>query len=154
VRIPASLCGVYGHKATLGIIPKPGLGTPQDLAVKGPLARAPEDLALLMDVLGAAGLQSLTPTAPGLVLQLPRPAKKALAEYTVRAVPGRLSAIISVFVCKSVLYGTFVCQGTQDAYITAKNGGFRPGQFAVWADDPICPVDRETKAATAAVVVG
>ena len=106
VRIPASLCGVYGHKATMGIIPKPGFATPQDLAVKGPIARSPEDLALLMDVLGTTGLQSLTPTGPGLVLQLPRPTKKTLAEYT----------------------------------------------FAVWADDPICPVDSETKAVTAAVV--
>jgi hypothetical protein len=40
-----------------------------------------EDLALLMDVLCTPSLASLTPTAPGMVLQLQRPTKKTLAEY-------------------------------------------------------------------------
>lgn len=65
----------------MGIIPKPGLTKPQDLSVKGPLARSPEDLQLLMEVLSRTGLQSLTPTAPGLVLQLPKPTKRKLSEY-------------------------------------------------------------------------
>ncbi len=106
VRIPASFCGVYGHKATMGIIPKPGYTTPQDLSVKGPFGRTPEDLRLLMEVLCTTGPQSLTPTAPGLVLQLPTPTKVRLSDYT----------------------------------------------FAVWGDDPICPVDNETKTVTADVV--
>lgn len=106
VRIPASFCGVYGHKATMGIIPKPGVSAPQDLSVKGPFGRSPEDLRLLMEVLCATGPLSLTPTWPGLVVQLPRPTKATLSDYT----------------------------------------------FAVWGDDPICPVDNETKAVTAAVV--
>lgn len=106
VRIPASFCGVYGHKATMGIIPKPGYTTPQDLSVKGPFGRSPEDLQLLMEVLCTTGTQSLTPTAPGLVLQLPTPTKLKLSDYT----------------------------------------------FAVWGDDPICPVDSETKEVTATVV--
>jgi hypothetical protein len=43
---------------------------------------------------------------------------------TVRAAPGRLSAI-SIFLYKSVVYGAFVWRAGR---LTAKNGGFRRGQ--------------------------
>lgn len=58
IRIPAHFCGVFGHKATHGIVPTfghvppmPGtLGEP-DLAVAGPLARTARDLELAMDLM-------------------------------------------------------------------------------------------------------
>ena len=108
IRIPAHFCGVYGHKATYGIIPKgsvAGSGVPQDLAVKGPICRSPEDLALVMDVISGTGVVGHMPSSC-LALHLPRPTKTSLRQY----------------------------------------------RFAIWADDPVCPVDEETKAAVQMVV--
>ncbi len=60
IRIPAHFCGVYGHKASFGAIPlrghippKPGVLSPADLAVAGPMARSAADLELLLDLLVA-----------------------------------------------------------------------------------------------------
>lgn len=58
VRIPAHLCGIFGHKPSFGLVPKrghipgpPGSLSQGDLAVLGPLARSAADLELLMSVL-------------------------------------------------------------------------------------------------------
>ena len=56
IRVPASFCGIYGHKPTYGLVPSRGQsppgteGVPPLLAVVGPLARSPEDLATMLDV--------------------------------------------------------------------------------------------------------
>jgi len=98
IRTPAHCCGVFGHKATYGVIPC----SIQDIVVKGPLGRAPEDLALALDVVGGAS----GPAARGWRLQLPKASQKRLADFRV----------------------------------------------AVWADDPVCPVDRDVAAAVARVL--
>ena len=55
IRTPAHYCGVYGHKPTLGIIPKiKPLPSPQiqdDLSVVGPLSRSANDLELALSVM-------------------------------------------------------------------------------------------------------
>ena len=56
IRNPAHYCGVYGHKATWGVLPlrghaKPGVLAPTDISVIGPLARDAGDLALALDVM-------------------------------------------------------------------------------------------------------
>ena len=57
IRVPAHMCGVYGHKPTWGIIPLKGHGFPGAdgidvrLATVGPMARSAADLAVALDVL-------------------------------------------------------------------------------------------------------
>ncbi|MDA1302098.1 MAG: amidase family protein [Proteobacteria bacterium] len=58
IRFPAAFCGVFGHKPSFGIVPSSGYldhvqgGTTEaDINVIGPIARAAEDLPLLLDVL-------------------------------------------------------------------------------------------------------
>ncbi len=55
IRIPAHFCGVFGHKATYGLVPTrghipppPGALYETQLGVAGPLARSAEDLALVL----------------------------------------------------------------------------------------------------------
>jgi len=54
LRIPAAFCGVFAHKPTYGIIPKPGPDVPTDISVRGPLARCAADLKLLLEVTACA----------------------------------------------------------------------------------------------------
>jgi Asp-tRNA(Asn)/Glu-tRNA(Gln) amidotransferase A subunit family amidase len=52
IRIPASFCGVVGHKPTFGLVPKePGFKGWKSLSVDGPLARSVRDAALMLSVL-------------------------------------------------------------------------------------------------------
>ncbi len=88
VRIPAAWCGVYGHKPTHGIIPlrghipgPPGTLAEVDLGVAGPLARHPQDLALLLDVLAGPDADR----AVAWRLALPPPRRAALEGYRVAA---------------------------------------------------------------------
>lgn len=84
IRIPASFCGIFGHKPTYGAVDKIGAGSKADLkdvrlaevmplkdiSVRGPLARTADDLKLLMEVI--TGMKDM-----------PRPAKKSIGEYKV-----------------------------------------------------------------------
>jgi Asp-tRNA(Asn)/Glu-tRNA(Gln) amidotransferase A subunit family amidase len=52
IRIPASFCGVVGHKPTFGLVPKePGFKGWKTISVDGPLARSVRDAALMLSVM-------------------------------------------------------------------------------------------------------
>src|SRR5690242_1904945 len=74
VRNPPHFCGVYGHKPTWGVVPPrghmpPGIRTPADISVVGPMARSAEDLLLEFEqIVGPDELQ-----AAGWKLDLPKP---------------------------------------------------------------------------------
>lgn len=84
IRNPAHFCGVFGHKPTWGILPMrghalPGILTPSDISVIGPLARSAEDLRLAMDIVqGADAIHQ-----PGWTLDLPEPTRKSFKDYKV-----------------------------------------------------------------------
>mmetsp|Transcript_110573 Transcript_110573/g.323539 ORF Transcript_110573/g.323539 Transcript_110573/m.323539 type:complete len:482 (-) Transcript_110573:96-1541(-) len=83
IRTPAAFCGVYGHKTTYGIIPNRGPHShrpDEAVAVWGPLARCPEDLAMLFRLLVGADERI---HSRGWRLQLPEPAKFSLGEFRV-----------------------------------------------------------------------
>ena len=66
VRVPAHFCGIYGLKPTPGVIPRTGhwpscVGPSAYLALVGPMARAPEDLQLLLEI--TAGPERHDPSA-------------------------------------------------------------------------------------------
>jgi len=84
IRNPAHYCGIFGHKPTWGILPVrghalPGILTPTDLSVIGPLARSARDLALVLDVVGGADELH----TPGWRLELPAPRPKKLGDWRV-----------------------------------------------------------------------
>jgi amidase len=88
IRLPAAWCGVFGHKPSYGIVPSYGyldhVGgglTQPDVNVVGPLARAAEDLELLLDVLAGPGPAD----AVAWRLELPPPRHARLADYRVAA---------------------------------------------------------------------
>jgi amidase len=61
LRNPAHYCGVYGHKPTWGLISTrghapPGIMTPTDISVVGPMARHAEDLDLALRALAGPDL--------------------------------------------------------------------------------------------------
>jgi amidase len=51
IRIPASCCGVFGHKPSRGRVSSAPYGSLEGLSTAGPLARTVEDAAALLDVL-------------------------------------------------------------------------------------------------------
>jgi len=85
IRVPAALCGVYGHKPSYGIIPVRGHtpmgmeGAPIPLAVVGPLARSAADLERALDVL--AGPDELE--GVGWRLELPPARHARLGDFRV-----------------------------------------------------------------------
>lgn len=84
IRNPAHFCGVFGHKATWGVIPPrghalPGTLVPSDISVLGPLARSAEDLRLALDIM--AGPDEMMTT--GWTLTLPEPSQKSLKDFKV-----------------------------------------------------------------------
>ncbi len=82
IRYPAHCCGVYGLRATLGLIPSDDIApdggalTPAALAL-GPMARSLDDLALLLSVL-----------APEPDPRVPAPPMGRLRVAVTRSVPG------------------------------------------------------------------
>jgi amidase len=98
IRNPAHFCGVYGHKPSWGTVPgrghipgPPGVLSPPDLAVLGPLARTPDDLSLAFEQLTGASPGE----AAGWRLELPAPRHEQLADFRVALwleQPGRLLA--------------------------------------------------------------
>lgn len=88
VRVPAHFCGIYGHKATLGLIPLRGYNLPPappvpgsgDLAVAGLLARHASDLALALDA--TAGPDDAR-EGIGYHLTLPSPRHEDLGQFRV-----------------------------------------------------------------------
>ena len=86
LRNPAHYCGVYGHKPSWGLISTrghapPGIMTPTDISVVGPMARHAEDLDLALCAL--AGPDLLQRAAWRVELPLPR--RRRLGEFRVAA---------------------------------------------------------------------
>ncbi|PCC68687.1 amidase [Nannocystis exedens] len=83
IRVPAHLCGVFGHKPTYGIVPMTGHAFPgtdgaePELAVLGPMARSAADLAVALAAIAGPGDDS------AYRLSLPPPRRRALAEHRV-----------------------------------------------------------------------
>ena len=80
IRNPAHFCGVFGHKPTWNLLPPrghamPGILTPTDIAVIGPLARSATDLETAVRVM--AGPDEIA--SRGMRLDLPELAKPASA---------------------------------------------------------------------------
>ncbi len=85
IRVPASFCGIFGHKTSYGIVPMTGhtLGggksAPGALSVGGPLARSAADLDLVLGVVAGPDGDN----AKGYRLELPAPRHSKLADYRV-----------------------------------------------------------------------
>ncbi len=83
IRIPAHMCGVFGHKPTYGIVPLKGHGFPGTdgvdvpLAVVGPMARNAGDLGVAMDVISGPEADS------GFKLDLPPARHGTLRDFRV-----------------------------------------------------------------------
>ena len=84
IRNPAHFCGIYGHKPTWGVVSReghalPGMVSPADIAVVGPMARYAEDLSLALGIVAGADAFN----SPGWTLQLRRPHKASLKAFRV-----------------------------------------------------------------------
>ncbi len=89
IRVPASYCGVWGHKPTFGLVPLRGHGNevdavPADILVGGPMARSAGDLELALDVL--AGADPLDPAAGAWKLALPAEPRDSLKDFRIAVV--------------------------------------------------------------------
>ncbi|QIG50067.1 amidase [Nordella sp. HKS 07] len=84
IRNPAHYCGVYGHKPTYGIVPMrgqflPGIVSPSDISVAGPMARSARDLTAMLKLLaGPDGVE-----ARALRLNLPSASQTSLKDFRV-----------------------------------------------------------------------
>jgi amidase len=90
IRVPASFCGVYGHRPSETALPRTGVhpaglapNPVSGMALQGPLARLPADLELALDV--AAGADDGEDAAWRLALPTARHAH--LREYRIAVLP-------------------------------------------------------------------
>ena len=87
IRVPAHMCGVFGHKPTWDLVPQTGHAPPGiegpgagvQFGVIGPLARSAADLQLALNVLAGPERD----LARGYALNLPPPRGEVLADYRV-----------------------------------------------------------------------
>jgi len=84
LRNPAHYSGVYGHKPTWGLISTrghapPGLMTPTDISVVGPMARHAEDLDLALRALAGPDLLQRAAWR----VELPPPRRRRIGEFRV-----------------------------------------------------------------------
>ena len=86
VRIPSNYCGVCGHKPSFGIVPQRGYldhvgggTTDADINVFGPIARSPEDLRVLLEVVAGPSGED----GKAWRLDLPPPRHEDLPEYRI-----------------------------------------------------------------------
>jgi amidase len=84
IRNPAHYCGVFGHKPTYGLItPRgqalPGVVTPSDISVVGPLARSAQDLDVALDIMAGPDPDD----GAYLKVALPKCDKTALRQFRV-----------------------------------------------------------------------
>jgi amidase len=84
LRNPAHYSGVYGHKPTWGLISTrghapPGVMTPTDISVVGPMARHAEDLDLALRALAGPDLLQRAAWR----VELPPPRRRRLGEFRV-----------------------------------------------------------------------
>jgi amidase len=84
LRNPAHYSGVYGHKPTWGLISTrghapPGIMTPTDISVVGPMARHAEDLDLALRTLAGPDLLQRASWR----FELPPPRRRRLGEFRV-----------------------------------------------------------------------
>ena len=98
IRNPSALCGVFGHKPSWGIVPlrghvpgPPGQRSVPDLAVGGPIARAAEDLELIVDIV--AGPDEWD--SAGWRLELPPARHRALGDFRVGVLADHAAAPVS-----------------------------------------------------------
>ena len=101
IRLPASFCGVYGHKPTLDIVSiaghlpggaqaPPGFSTL--MAVAGPMARSAEDLEAAVNIL--AGFEA--PDSKAFKWTLPAPRHRSMREYRIGFVLDDAAAPVSI----------------------------------------------------------
>lgn len=171
IRTPAAFCGVFGHKATYGIIPMrghipgpPGTLTEVDLGVAGPMARSAADLSLAMDILAGPEPER----AIAWKLTLPPPRRKVLREYRVAAwlddpacaVDGEVSNACRKAVGTLLKAGVAVEEGARPAFAFmeayrlylqllygASSAGPAPGHFARLASTADAAGDEDSAAA-------
>jgi amidase len=84
LRNPAHYCGVYAHKPTWGLISTrghalPGIMTPTDISVVGPMARHAEDLDLALRALAGPDLLQRAAWR----VDLPPPRRRRLGEFRI-----------------------------------------------------------------------
>ena len=84
LRNPAHYCGVYAHKPSWGLISTrghapPGIMTPTDISVVGPMGRDAEDLDLALRALAGPDLLQRTAWR----LEIPPPRHRRLSEFRV-----------------------------------------------------------------------
>ena len=93
IRVPAHLCGIYGHKPTVNLVSLAGhqagpwdgrTAMTFDMHVAGPLARHARDLALALRVLGGPGADA----ALAWSWRMPPPRQKRLRDFRIGYVTG------------------------------------------------------------------
>ena len=125
IRNPAHYCGIFGHKPTMGILPKvghalPGNDVPSDISVIGPLARGADDLRIAtLTMAGVTGRD-----AAGLSLTLPETKKRKIGDF-------RVGVLLEAPCCAQDTELTDQLQDTID----------RLGTLGVNIDDKVKPVE-------------